>query len=202
MPKPCRLCSHSKSEAIDKFIADGTHSYKDFQAAFPELATIHVSAWSRHRKDHITATASEKEAQEFCSALSVKSLKKLNRSLLSCAKRAHAKGKTGDEITAYRQIAENQKQIRELEQGGENEMAPPVINVHFRDPAEVELSRAEARAKIRALEPKNAVITEAEQAASGIVSQPAAQADQAESTERGNRFEVWEAMGRNGGILN
>src|SRR5215469_18254454 len=109
MPKPCKLCSHQKAEQIDQYIRAG-HSFQEFVQEFPD-AKVHISAWSRHRTQHMTATASEKEAQEFCSALSVKSLKKLNRSLLACAKRARQKGKTSDEITAYRQIGENQKQI-------------------------------------------------------------------------------------------
>ena len=198
MPKPCQFCSHAKADQIDRFISEG-HSYQEFVTAFPDLAKAGASAWSRHHTQHMTATASAKEAEEFCAALSVKSLKKLNRSLLSCAKRAHQKGKTSDEITAYRQIAENQKEIRALEQSGSSSQDPPVINVIFRLPEEVELTRAKARAELEKLEPDNPRLEEQPSAGTpsaefGIRSN-AANNSTGPGTERSD-LSVWAAMGK------
>jgi hypothetical protein len=90
------------------------NSYKAFCERFPGLE-IHVSAWSRH-KSHIVVSASAEESREYTSALSIKSLRKVNRELLAVARRAKSKGKTGDELNCYKQIVDNQSRILALEE--------------------------------------------------------------------------------------
>lgn len=195
MPKRCRICSHPDIESINRAIAAG-HTFKQIAAQFPELFANRPDSFLTDHRPHVLKRRRRRTTGKRLNpqAIAAEEIENLREVIT----KANQSGKIRDAIDGHSAMARYLGLLQPTgEKGGNGLAETPALTIVFRSPEEIEAARVEARSKILALEPDNAVIREQDQAASEIVPEPAAAPTEqaAQSTPENKNLATWAAFG-------